>query len=214
MSKAGISFTEFVPDNLHLGGGADALKMILLSGQTQARGAVLGQITLGAATAEADAGNTGDGAAGAVTLGSKAKLGDYLVECVAAANGAARFQVTDPDGDRLADLVEAVAYDTEHIKLTVADADTEFVAGDKFTVTVAEGSGKYVSSLAAAVDGSQHPKGILVNDTDASLADAEALMYTSGVFSAEALTIGAGHTVDSVREALTPRGMRILDTMA
>ena len=214
MSKAGISFTEFVPDNLHLGGGADSLKMVLLSGQNQVRGSVLGKITLGAATVAADPGNTGDGAAGAVTLGSKAKAGDYLVECVEAVNGAARFQVTDPDGDRLADLVEAVAYDTEHIKLTVADADTEFVAGDKFTVTVPDGSGKYLLSLAAAVDGSQHPQGILVNDTDASLADAEALMYTSGDYAAESLTIGAGHTVQSVREALAPRGLRIVNTMA
>jgi hypothetical protein len=59
-------------------------------------------------------------------------------------------------------------------------------------------SGKYVKSLAASIDGSEIPIAILVRDVDASLADKSGEVYLSGQFNKEKITLGTGHTVDSV----------------
>lgn len=70
-------------------------------------------------------------------------------------------------------------------------------------------SGKYTLSLAAAVDGSQVPAAILVDDTDASAADKGVLVYTRGDFIASGLTLGAGHTAASVHAATKDLGIFI-----
>lgn len=67
-------------------------------------------------------------------------------------------------------------------------------------------SGKYVLSLSAAADGSQTPVAILVEDTNA-VADTNAPAYVAGDFNANQMTIGTGHTVDSVRDALHGRSI-------
>jgi hypothetical protein len=72
-------------------------------------------------------------------------------------------------------------------------------------------SGKYVLSLAAAADGSQVPVAILVEDIDASAGDKAALAYTRGDFNAQALTLGAGHTVASVKAALANLGIFLIN---
>jgi hypothetical protein len=74
--------------------------------------------------------------------------------------------------------------------------------------------GKYVLSAAAAADGSQTPSAILVADAAAATADVEALIYETGDFNAKALTFGAGHTADTVRDALHDRGIFLHDTVA
>ena len=126
-------------------------------------GSVLGRITKGAATAAPSAGNTGNGAAGEVTLGDAAKLGDYTLTCVAAAEDGGTFQVQDPDGFGLApDLSVGVAYAGPHINLTIAAGTTDFVAGDSFTLGVAPGSGKVLALDFAALDGSQDAAGVLL----------------------------------------------------
>ena len=51
-------------------------------------------------------------------------------------------------------------------------------------------------------DGSQVPDGGLVEAVDASAGDAECLIYTRGDFNETAMTFGAGHTADTVREGL------------
>jgi len=158
-------------------------QVTVLAGDGAARalvvGEVIGKITHGAATAEADEGNTGDGVMGAITLGALAELGDYLLECIAAGAptpGAATedhtgntgdgvmgvitvgaqaqigdyvltcieavadggvFEVVAPNGYRLPDLTVGVAYATDHLSMTLADGDTDFIAGDAFTITVA-----------------------------------------------------------------------------
>ena len=62
--------------------------------------------------------------------------------------------------------------------------------------------GKYTLSASAAGDGSQVPVGVLVHDTDASAGDVETLVYVRGDFNQAAMTFGAGHTPDSVRDVL------------
>lgn len=70
-------------------------------------------------------------------------------------------------------------------------------------------TGKYILSASAAVDGSQTPAAILVDDIDASAGDKDVLGYTRGDFLASGLTLGAGHTVASVRAAFKDVGIFI-----
>lgn len=70
-------------------------------------------------------------------------------------------------------------------------------------------SGKYVLSASAASDGSQVPAAILVDDINASAGDAAVLGYTRGDFLSSGLTLGAGHTVASVRAAFKDIGIFI-----
>lgn len=173
----------------------------LLSGENLTRGAVVGKITVGAASAAAVAGNTGNGAFGAVTTGAGAKPGVYKVTCIEPAANAGKFLVEDPDGVAVGVATVAVAF-AGPIGFTIADGGTAFVSGDAFDVTVAAGSGKYKRAVAAATDGSQRPIGILAMDTDASAGDKATSIYRTGVFNETALNFGAGHTADSVRAAL------------
>lgn len=68
-------------------------------------------------------------------------------------------------------------------------------------------SGKYVLSLQASADGSETPDLILLEDVDASGGDKEALAAERGDFIEGALTIGTGHTADSIREGLRVKGI-------
>lgn len=71
--------------------------------------------------------------------------------------------------------------------------------------------GKYITSLSAAVDGSQTPDFVLAHDCDATSADAEALVYETGTLVGTALTLGASHTIASIREGLRVKGILIDD---
>lgn len=75
-------------------------------------------------------------------------------------------------------------------------------------------SGKYNLSLSAAADGSQTPVGILVDDTDATAADKEALIYTTGDFNQAALTLGAAHTLASIKAGLADRSIFLIPVQA
>lgn len=70
-------------------------------------------------------------------------------------------------------------------------------------------SSKYILSASAATDGSQVPAAILVDDINASAGDAAVLGYTRGDFLASGLTLGAGHTVASVRAMFKDIGIFI-----
>lgn len=63
-------------------------------------------------------------------------------------------------------------------------------------------SKKYLTSLAAAEDGSEEVTAILGEPVDATAADAEAIVYLTGEYRADALTFGAGHTAASTRDDL------------
>ncbi|WP_372396909.1 head decoration protein [Azospirillum sp. HJ39] len=84
-------------------------------------------------------------------------------------------------------------------------------------VTIAGGSGvlpagavlgriaaskKLTLSAAAAGDGSEAVRAILAEPVDATAADVEAIAYFTGAFTADQLTFGAGHSADSVADAL------------
>lgn len=173
----------------------------LAVGENLTRGAVVGKITIGAATPAANAGNAaGSGVIASATTGADAKPGVYKVICIEPATGAAKFQVEDPDGVIVGIATENVAF-TGPVNFTITDAN-DFVAGNGFTITVAAGTGHWKRSVAAATDGSQRPLGILAIDTDASGAAKSTSIYRTGEFNEAALNFGAGHSASTVRAAL------------
>ncbi len=68
-------------------------------------------------------------------------------------------------------------------------------------------TGKVTLSAAAAADGSQVPYGILYDEYDALAADRACGYHIKGEFNGHALTLGAGHTLASVRDALRAGGI-------
>ena len=59
-------------------------------------------------------------------------------------------------------------------------------------------SGKYTLSLSAAVDGSQVPSAVLVDDCNASGGDTLCGVYQSGDFNTRAMTFGTGQATAGV----------------
>lgn len=73
--------------------------------------------------------------------------------------------------------------------------------------------GKFVLSASAAVDGSQTPVGILVDDTDATSGDKATIIYTRGDFTADAVIYGTGHTTASVAAGLQAKGICLINAL-
>lgn len=145
----------------------------IAAGADLAPGTVLGRILTGTATASTLTG-TGNGAIGAVTKGVKAEAGVYTLTCVQAIANGGRFEVVSPGGRCLSSLFVGQAYDNGHFALTVADGSTDFVVGDRFTVTVAAGSGKYLRLDPAGTDGRQTAAAVLYGLARAAAADCAA----------------------------------------
>jgi hypothetical protein len=208
--------TSYSPDNLLAGAQALSRSITLLSGSNLLRGAVLGKISVGAAASAAKAGgNTGNGTLtmdATTPVKAGAKVGVYAVRFTVAATNNGSFVVRDPDGFVIGTVVMAAgagAFDDD-LKFAIADGATDFAVGDGFDITVAAGSGKYVLSLAAAVDGSQVPDLILAEDTDASAADRTTVAYYQGQFVESALVLGAGHSLNSIREGLRVKNIQLI----
>lgn len=209
MALMTISTESIAADNLLAGEVEVTEDGTLLSGEGACvRGQVLGLVSREAGAATADAGNTGDGVAGAVTLGTKSKVGTYTLTCTAAAANAGTFKISDPDGYQLANLLTvAVAYTSDHINLTIADGAADFIVGDIFTIAVSEGSAKkWRKYNAANVDGSQYPLGVLGEAADSTAADVPAIpVYLSGQFKSGGLT---GYT-SAIKAALRDVGIYV-----
>ncbi len=68
-------------------------------------------------------------------------------------------------------------------------------------------SRKVTLSTAAATDGSQTPYGILYDDYDATAGDVACGYHVKGEFNERAITLGAGHTLATVKDALRAAGI-------
>lgn len=139
-------------------------------------GAVMGIVSLGSVTSAAKSGgNTGNGTLTSLSLKDGAKVGVYTVRMVRVATHIFDFEVKDPNGDQIGfGTVEGSGQTfvfSKEIQFTLTDGATDFIKGDGFDITVAAGSGKLKRSVSTAVDGSQYPKYILVNETDATAGD-------------------------------------------
>jgi hypothetical protein len=113
---------------------------------------------------------------GAVTVGASAQVGDYVLTITGAAADGGAFQVADPAGDVVGIGAVAVAFSGGGLSFTLADGANDFVVGDTITITVAEGSDKYVEWDPTNTDGSQIAAGILFDGVDASAADAKGVL--------------------------------------
>lgn len=144
----------------------------ILSGQNLQAGAVLGRVNSGQSVSAAPAaGNTGNGVLGTVTPSGPAGNGAYQIEIIEAAANAGRFQVTDPGGVIVGDGTVGVAFTGGGLAFTLADGATDFVAGDRFVVTVSGAAGKYKEYNPGNTDGSNVPRAILWDDVDATAGD-------------------------------------------
>lgn len=85
---------------------------------------------------------------------------------------------------------------------------TAFKRGDLLGKVTA--TGKWVISAAAAADGSQDPRGVLLHDVDATAADGEGIIGRIGSCNGKALRLGAGHTLASIDDALLDRGINLI----
>jgi len=156
---------------------ASRVEGTLLTGTAYVTGNVLGQITIGAVTAAAKGGgNTGNGAASALSSGGNAQVGVYKAIVEIAGTNAATWNLYDPKG-KLVDQKQysgsgaTAVFANDQIHATITDGGTDFVVGDEFDITVAAGSGKYVLADDTAVDGSQNGAAILLFDYDATGGD-------------------------------------------
>lgn len=147
----------------------------ILSGQNLKIGAVLGKVTVGSVTGAAAAGNTGNGTIGTLSAGTGAKNGVYSVVFIEPGTNLGTFKVEDPDGVVIGTGVVGTAF-AGAVNFTIADGATDFVAGDRFTVTVALGTEKHKASPNTATDGSDVVQGVLIEDCDASAADKTAVI--------------------------------------
>src|SRR5690348_803786 len=72
----------------------------VLSGEDLTAGSIVGKTTTGgAAQATANAGNTGNGAMGAITVSGRAKEGTYKLFITEPGTNVGNFIVEDPDGE-------------------------------------------------------------------------------------------------------------------
>lgn len=179
------------------------------SGNNLAQYSVLGEKEKNAIAGVAGGSNTGAGTIGSLSFGKKAIVGVYVVECTATASNGGTFKVVDPNGVKLdANATVGVAYVSDHINFTIADGNPDFAVGDKFNVTIsAPTNEEYVLSLAAGVNGSEKPKGILAEAVDATEAAKDAVIYVGGTFADAGLVFGTGHSFATANKNLRSEGI-------
>ena len=130
-------------------------------------GQALSKKFAGTGVSAADAGNTGDGAMGAVTVGARAKPGVYELVCIEPATNLGTFRLSDPDGVLVGVVTVASAFSSLHLSFTLADGAADFVSGDRFTITVTEGATKWLAFDQDLTAGEQFVDGILREDVTA-----------------------------------------------
>lgn len=110
--------------------------------------------------------------------------------------------VTDPQ------IIAGGTYTTRVVTLLSGENRTAGAVLGKIT-----SGGKYKLSASAAGDGSETPALVLAQDGDASGGDIEVLCYEtcSGGIVGSALTLGAGHTIASIRDTMRAIGLPIDD---
>ncbi len=128
-------------------------------------------VTATAASSAAYAGNTGNGAMGAITVSAGAIVGAYKLTIVSPGTNVGNFIVGDPTGKFVGQGDVAAAFSAGGLAFTLADGSTDFVAGDGFTITVAAGDGKYVPYDDDNTDGSEVAGAIAFAEVDATSAD-------------------------------------------
>lgn len=183
-------------------------------------GTVLGKYISGSATAAADAGNTGDGTMGAITVAADALPGVYTLTIVDTATDAGDFTVEKPDGVTDGAGTVAVAYSGD-VSFTLADGATDFAVGDKFYITVVATSTYYKPAVETATDGSKVFAGVFMFDkggddfyTYAADTDYTVVIFEQdGMVAKEGLLLDASYDTDAkkqlIYDAMEAKGIRV-----
>lgn len=184
----------------------DVITLTAVLGGTAANSFTLAKssagITLSGANMSGGAANTGNPTFGTITRGAKFNAnGSYIVTMTAATV----FTLVDPNGDVLTTTgATGVAFTDPQISFTLTAGGTPAVAGDRFVITPAAGSGKYTLCNQAATDGSQVPVAILADTTDATGGDVLCGAYFTGEFNQNALQYDPSWTLAQLTTALRP----------
>lgn len=204
----GMNSTVYSPDQLIAGNlKIETETKVITGAAAYLRGTVMGKVTLGAVTSAAKAGgNTGTGTCTvdvATPRLAYAQAGVYTVRCTAAAANNGTFELKDPRGRSLGNYVMAAGALTisNQIKFALADGGVDFIVGDGFDVTVAVGSGAYKKAVATAVDGSQTPSRILVDDIDVTGGDKNGGLYSQIEANLNKLVYDASFSASDIQAA-------------
>lgn len=202
--QPGILAEAYIPDQLIAGRLHLVSQPIVLAAGTLQRGAVLGQQTNASIQVVAGS-NTGNGtiAASSLSVGAAPLTGAYLAK----ATSSTVFAVTDPEGNALGNATVGSAFTSTGINFTITAGGTAFVAGDSFTLSVADSVGNYVLSVKTASDGSQVPVAILADYADASGGPVTTGAYLLGEVNANALYFDPSWNVATLTTALRPYGI-------
>lgn len=196
--KPGAFVSTYTPDQLIADPRNLVSTQVLLGPGTYKRGTVLGLQSVNAVHAVPAATNTGNGTLSGLSTVSL-NVGDYSLT----ATSATEFAVVNPEGVALGTATVGSAFASAEIGLTINAGATEFVAGDRFTVTVYDATGLYVPSVRTATDGSQNPSAILADDLTLDVTGTGGA-YVAGEFNLNAMTYDA-----SWSPALLTAGLRV-----
>lgn len=129
-----------------------------------------------ALTPVADAGNTGNGTIGSVTVTSAAISGAYLLTISEAAENGGKFELADPTGAQVGEGTVGQAFTGGGLTFTLSDGATDFAEGDSFTLTVLANLGEYTPyDDDGTDDGRRVAGGILFASVDATTNDVRAV---------------------------------------
>lgn len=112
--------------------------------------ALLAAGTLSAA-ATAQAGNTGNGAMGAITVSAGTPVGDWRLVITAASANAGTFQLFNPSGQLSGQGTVGSAYNKNGMAFTLADGATDFAVNDAFTLRVSSTAGLFLGITEADI---------------------------------------------------------------
>lgn len=170
--------------------------VVTQAGTAVKSGALLAQVDAGAGTFAVDAGATGNPTAGTVVIGAAAIPGVYAITFTAAT----KFDVEDPNGVAIGSGTLGVAFSKAGLGVTLTAGATPAVAGDRATITVAAGSGKYVPYTAGAAAGPA--AAVLYQSLPAATGDVKAVVFTNDCEVNRALLTGLDATGEANLRAL------------
>ena len=193
----GVVHDGYTPDQLVIGNFQLETQPIIVQAGTLQRGTVLGQVNVNSVISTAGA-NTGNGTVTGLSRSAGSKQGAYVLTAV----DATHFSVVDPEGAALPNVTAGQAYNQQGIQFTLNTGGTAFVVGDTFTLNSMDATGQYTACVKTANDGSQTPKGILVDFTDASGGAVAGGAYLTGDFNERAVIFDPSWTLAQLRDAL------------
>lgn len=170
--------------------------VVTQAGTAVKSGALLAQVDAGAGTYAVDAGSTGNPTAGTVVIGAAAIPGVYTITFTAAT----KFDVEDPNGVKIGSGTLGTAFSKAGLGVTLTAGGTAAVAGDRATITVAAGSGKYVPYTANAAAGPA--AALLYQSLPAATGDVKAVVFTNDCEVNRALLTGLDATGEANLRAL------------